>query len=93
MTTSATGEAMPLRDVRVVDISNFLAAPMISMFLGDFGAEVVKVEKPAGGDELRTWGNERDGVGLYYKVLNRNKKSVVADLRTPLGRGNRQAPD
>ncbi len=85
MTTSATSEAMPLRDVRVVDISNFLAAPMISMFLGDFGAEVVKVEKPAGGDELRTWGNERDGVGLYYKVLNRNKKSVVADLRTPLG--------
>ncbi len=75
----------PLRGVRVLDISNFLAGPMVSMFLGDYGADVVKVENPARGDEMRFWGENRNGVGLYYKVLNRNKKAVTADLRTPLG--------
>jgi crotonobetainyl-CoA:carnitine CoA-transferase CaiB-like acyl-CoA transferase len=74
-----------LAGVRVADLSNFLAGPMVSMFLGDFGAEVIKVERPEVGDESRLWGHRRDGVGLYYKVINRNKKSVVADLRTPLG--------
>jgi crotonobetainyl-CoA:carnitine CoA-transferase CaiB-like acyl-CoA transferase len=79
------GSALPLSGVRVIDISNFLAGPMVSMFLGDYGAEVVKVEHPARGDEMRFWGENKDGVGLYYKVVNRNKKSVTADLRTPLG--------
>jgi len=75
-----------LDGVRVLDLSNFLAAPMGGMFLADFGAEVVKVERPGGGDEMRQWGNNKDGVGLYYKVVNRNKKSVTLDLRTPFGR-------
>jgi crotonobetainyl-CoA:carnitine CoA-transferase CaiB-like acyl-CoA transferase len=74
-----------LAGVRVADLSSFLAGPMVSMFLGDFGAEVIKVERPGIGDESRLWGHRREGVGLYYKVINRNKKSVVADLRTPLG--------
>ncbi|HEY7283785.1 MAG TPA: CoA transferase, partial [Actinomycetota bacterium] len=69
-----------------MDASSLLAAPLTSMFLADYGAEVVKVERPGTGDELRYWGHERDGVGLYYKVVNRNKKSVTADLRTPTGR-------
>ena len=56
------------------------------MFLADFGAEVIKVERPGGGDEMRMWGNNKGGVGLYYKVINRNKKSVTLDLRTPFGR-------
>src|ERR1700757_746929 len=55
------------------------------MWLGEFGAGVVKVERPDSGDELRMWGNAKDGIGLYYKVVNRNKKSVTADLRTPIG--------
>jgi crotonobetainyl-CoA:carnitine CoA-transferase CaiB-like acyl-CoA transferase len=76
---------MALSGVRVADISNFLAAPMASMFLGDYGAEVVKVEHPSRGDEMRFWGENKNGVGLYYKVVNRNKKSVTADLRTPIG--------
>lgn len=75
----------PLDGVKVVDIANFLAGPVCSMFLADFGAEVVKVERPDTGDELRYWGNDRDGVGLMYKMVNRNKLSVTADLRTPLG--------
>jgi len=76
---------MALSGIRVADISNFLAAPMASMFLGDYGAEVVKVEHPSRGDEMRFWGESKKGVGLYYKVINRNKKSVTADLRTPIG--------
>jgi crotonobetainyl-CoA:carnitine CoA-transferase CaiB-like acyl-CoA transferase len=74
-----------LADIRVIDASNFLAAPSISMHLGDLGADIVKLERPGSGDELRAWGSARDGVGLYAKVINRNKRSVCADLRTPLG--------
>jgi crotonobetainyl-CoA:carnitine CoA-transferase CaiB-like acyl-CoA transferase len=75
----------PLSGVKVVDIANFLAGPLASMFLADFGADVIKVERPGTGDEVRYWGNNKDGVGLMYKLINRNKRSVTADLRTPLG--------
>ena len=78
-------EGSALEGVRVVDLANFLAGPLVSMYLGDFGAEVIKVERPDTGDECRMWGNAKDGIGLYFKVVNRNKKSVTADLRTPLG--------
>ena len=74
-----------LNGVRVIDISNFLAGPVSSMFLGDSGADVIKVERPGTGDEIRYWGNNKNGVGLMYKLINRNKRSVTADLRTPLG--------
>lgn len=85
MTTPNPAGPLALQDVNVVDISNFLAAPMCSMFLADFGADVVKVERPGNGDEIRRWGEVKDGVGLYYKAVNRSKKSVTADLRTPFG--------
>lgn len=75
----------PFAGVRVIDISNFLAAPMSAMFLADFGADMIKVEQPGKGDEVRYWGRNKDGVGLYFKILGRGKKSVTADLRTPLG--------
>ena len=74
-----------LKDIKVLDISNFLAGPVSSMFLGDYGAEVIKVEKPNLGDEIRYWGNNKNGVGLMYKLINRNKKSITADLRTKFG--------
>lgn len=76
---------LPLAGTRIIDISNFLAAPLASMFLADFGAEVIKVERPGSGDEVRRWGEVKNGVGLYFKAVNRSKKSVTADLRTPLG--------
>lgn len=85
-TTPRETDGGPLSDVKVLDISNFLAAPMASMFLADFGAEVIKVERPGRGDELRMWGESKDGVGLYFKVVNRNKKSIELDLHTPFGR-------
>lgn len=83
--TQAREAAGCLADIRVIDASNFLAAPSVSMHLGDLGADVIKIERPGSGDELRAWGSARDGVGLYAKVINRNKRSVCADLRTPLG--------
>ncbi len=84
-TSGSPSARLPLEGVRVVDIASFLAAPIGAMFLADFGADVVKVERPDTGDESRYWGNSKNGVGLYYKVLNRNKRSITADLRTPLG--------
>lgn len=85
MPTETEAAAAPLAGVKVVDIANFLAGPISSMFLADFGADVTKVERPETGDEIRYWGNNKDGVGLMYKLINRNKRSVTADLRTPLG--------
>jgi crotonobetainyl-CoA:carnitine CoA-transferase CaiB-like acyl-CoA transferase len=76
---------LPLAGVKVIEISNHLAAPTAAMYLADFGADVIKIERPGDGDELRRWGNHKDGVGLYFKVVNRGKKSVTADLRTPTG--------
>jgi crotonobetainyl-CoA:carnitine CoA-transferase CaiB-like acyl-CoA transferase len=74
-----------LAGIKVLELSNFLAAPMSTMFLADFGADVLKVEQPGKGDEVRYWGENRNGVGLYYKVLNRGKKSITLDMRTPFG--------
>ena len=85
MPADSAPDARPLADVKVIDIANFLAGPISSMFLADFGADVVKVERPGSGDEIRYWGNNKDGVGLMYKLINRNKRSVTADLRTPVG--------
>ncbi len=87
MTTKAAAPRMtPFDGVKVIDISNFLAAPMSAMFLADFGADVIKVERPGTGDEVRYWGRNKNGVGLYYKILGRGKKSITADLRTEFGR-------
>ena len=74
-----------LAKVRVVELANFVSGPSIGMHLADYGADVIKIEHPTRGDGLRGWGNLKNGVGLYHKVLNRNKRSVSADLGTPLG--------
>jgi crotonobetainyl-CoA:carnitine CoA-transferase CaiB-like acyl-CoA transferase len=67
-----------LKDVRVLDIASFMAAPMASMWLGDFGADVVKVEHP-NGDPIRSWGNDKEGVPLFWKMVGRNKRSIAVD--------------
>ncbi len=72
---NATG---PLDGVRVLDLSRLVAGNMLSLQLGDFGADVIKIEPPAG-DPLRAWKDE--GLSLYWKVYGRNKRSVVLDLR------------
>ncbi len=63
-----------------------LAGPFCGQLLGDFGAEVIKVEDPANGDPMRQWGREKPyGKSLWWPVVARNKKSVTADLRTEEG--------
>jgi crotonobetainyl-CoA:carnitine CoA-transferase CaiB-like acyl-CoA transferase len=76
----------PLDGVRVADFSRVLAGPLCTMQLADFGADVIKVESPAG-DDTRSWVPpvDADGTGTYFSSVNRNKKSVIADLKTPEG--------
>ncbi len=76
----------PLAGVTVLDLSRVLAGPYCTMILGDLGAEVIKVEHPAG-DETRTWGPPFiGGESAYYLAVNRNKRSVTADLRNDADR-------
>lgn len=71
-----------LSDIKVLDLSRILAGPLCTMMLGDMGASVIKVESPHQGDETRKWGPPFDsrGESAYYLSVNRNKKSVAADL-------------
>ncbi len=76
---------LPLEGVKVLDLSNLLAGPMLTMYLADFGADVVKVEHPRG-DEMRNWGYRKDDNGLFFKVINRNKRTITLDLGSEQGR-------
>ena len=81
----------PLSGLRVIDASRVLAGPYLAMLLGDLGADVIKVEKPDGGDQTRGWGPPFVGppgaqVSAYFVSANRNKRSVVLDLKDPEGR-------
>lgn len=76
----------PLEGLRVLDLSNLLAGPMSTMHLADYGADVIKVEHPVRGDEMRNWGSKKNGVGLFFKVINRNKRTITVDLSKPKGR-------
>ena len=79
-------ENLPLDDIRVVELGQLLAGPFCGQLLGDFGAEVIKVEDPGSGDPMRQWGREKPyGKSLWWPVVARNKKSVTANLRTPDG--------
>lgn len=77
---------LPLSGIRVLDLSRILAGPYCTMILGDLGAEVIKVERPDGGDDTRTWGPPfAGGESAYYLCCNRNKKSITIDLKSPRG--------
>ncbi|GLV14227.1 CoA transferase [Alicyclobacillus hesperidum] len=72
-----------LDGIRVLDMSTMIAAPTTASLLADYGAEVVKVEQPGRGDFVRTFGAQKQGHGLYWKTLSRNKRSVALDLHLP----------
>ena len=77
----------PLAGVRVLDLSRVLAGPYCTMVLADLGADVVKVERPEGGDETRTWGPPfAGGESAYFLSVNRGKRSCAIDLAAPEGR-------
>jgi crotonobetainyl-CoA:carnitine CoA-transferase CaiB-like acyl-CoA transferase len=75
-----------LAGLRVIDAATLAAGPLIATWMAEQGAEVIKVEQPDGGDPLRQWGAQRDGVGLMWKSVARNKKSVTLNLRVEPGR-------
>ena len=75
-----------LEGLRVVDAATLAAGPLVATNLGEYGAEVIKVEQPGVGDPLRTWGARRGDIGLVWKSVSRNKKCVTLDLRQPEGR-------
>lgn len=83
MTRSRHNEAALYR-IRVIDASTVLAGPLIGTLLGDFGADVIKVEHPSG-DSLRDFGRKKDGKPLWWKVVNRNKRCITLDLKQPAG--------
>jgi formyl-CoA transferase len=77
----------PLAGIRVLELGNYIAAPTAGRMLADFGAEVIKVERPVTGDELRNWRLYSGDTSMLYRTINRNKKSIVVDLKTERGRG------
>src|SRR6478736_2928632 len=78
VTTASSG---PLDGVRVLELGNFIAGPFPGQLLGDYGADVIKVESPGDGDPMRRWGVTRDGDSLWWPTIGRNKRSIVLDLR------------
>lgn len=78
----------PLHGVRVLELARVLAGPFCGMMLGDLGADVIKIERPGIGDDLRHWGAPfmLDGESTYVLTINRNKRSIAVDLKSEAGR-------
>ncbi len=86
MTDTAKISTGPLSDLVVIEMGSLIAGPFCGQILGDFGAEVIKVEDPKVGDPMRQWGRSLpQGLSPWWPVIGRNKKSVGLDLRTPQG--------
>ena len=76
----------PLSGVRVLDLTRVVAGPYCSMFLGDLGADVIKVEPPGAGDPVRQWGARYQGQSAWWSVHGRNKRCITLNLKTPRAR-------
>jgi formyl-CoA transferase len=86
MSAEPTTSPGPLTDLRVIEMGQLLAGPFCGQLLGDFGAEVIKLESPGSGDPMRQWGRaQSNGTSLWWPVVARNKKSVTCNLRDPEG--------
>jgi crotonobetainyl-CoA:carnitine CoA-transferase CaiB-like acyl-CoA transferase len=83
VTTNHTGD-FPLQDLRVLDVATLFAGPMAATMLGDFGADVIKIEHPKG-DPVRKHGHSKDGVNLWWKLIGRNKRCITLNLSQPEG--------
>jgi formyl-CoA transferase len=76
---------LPLDGLRVIELGTLLAGPFTGRLLADFGAEVIKVEPPGKCDPMRNWGKSKDGIGLWWPIQSRNKKSITLNLRVEEG--------
>ena len=76
----------PLQNVKVLDLSKVFAGPLCGQYLGDLGADVIKVEPVLGGDDTRGWAPQKDGQSATFLALNRNKRSLALDLKSDAGR-------
>ena len=76
-----------LAGLRVVEMGQLIAGPFVGKTLGDFGADVIKIEPPGAGDPLRNWRLLQDGTSVWWQVQSRNKRSIALDLRSPEGQG------
>ncbi|WP_409525524.1 CaiB/BaiF CoA transferase family protein [Nitrincola sp. MINF-07-Sa-05] len=76
---------LPLKDLKVLELGQLIAGPFSTKLLGEFGADVIKIEPPGTGDPLRKWRILEEGTSLWWHVQSRNKRSVSLDLRTPEG--------
>ena len=86
MTTEQIPNQGPLSDLRLIEMGTLLAGPFCGQLMGDFGAEVIKVEAPSKGDPMRDWGQEKQhGMSLWWPVIARNKKSITLNLRVKDG--------
>jgi formyl-CoA transferase len=85
MSESGEGRPKVLAGVRVIELGQLIAGPFCGKILGEFGAEVIKVEPPGDGDPLRKWRLLKDGTSVWWQVQSRNKKSISLDLRTAEG--------
>ncbi|MEU6142320.1 CoA transferase [Streptomyces sp. NPDC047081] len=85
-TTPQSPGTPPLAGLRVLDLATLFAGPLAATMLGDFGAEVVKIEHPTKPDPSRGHGPSKDGIGLWWKLLGRNKRTITLDLSRPGGR-------
>jgi crotonobetainyl-CoA:carnitine CoA-transferase CaiB-like acyl-CoA transferase len=80
-----TSPFLPLEGIRVLDFSKILAGPLCSQYLGDMGADVIKIEPCKAGDDTRMWPPFEDGVGTIFLAVNRNKRSLALDLKSAEG--------
>lgn len=81
----AAAKPLPLQGVKVIELGTLIAGPFCARMLAEFGAEVIKIEAPEGGDQIRQWRKMYEGTSLWWYVQARNKKSVTVNLRVPEG--------
>ena len=87
MTPGAAGAALPLDGIRVVALEQAVTAPFCTRQLADMGADVIKIERPGGGDLARAYDGALNGVSAYFAWLNRGKRSIVLDVKDAHDRG------
>lgn len=82
---SSAQPELPLTGIKVLDIATMMAAPWAAAYLAEFGADVIKVEQPRIGDPQRHWGMPKKGIGIFWKSISRNKRSITLNLGKPRG--------